>query len=52
MFFFAIFQRGNTMFKVIFAALVNKVAVHSKAVAIRGNYSHGSQDRPGIWFQS
>jgi len=40
------------MFKTLLASLVSKVAVHSKAVAIRGTFSHGSQDRPGVWWRS
>jgi hypothetical protein len=39
------------MFKSLFASLVSKVAVHSKAAAIRGTYSHGNQDRPGVWWK-
>ena len=39
------------MFKSLLAALFTKVSVHSKANAIRGTYSHGSQDRPGVWWR-
>lgn len=39
------------MLKSLFAALFTKVSVHSSAKAIRGSYSQGSQDRPGVWWK-
>ena len=45
------FRKENSMLKSLFASLFTKVAVYSKAVAIRGTYSSGSQDRPGIWYK-
>jgi hypothetical protein len=39
------------MLKSLFASLFAKVAVHSKAKAIRGTYSMGNADRPGVWWK-
>ncbi len=39
------------MIKVIFWAFLNKCEVHAKAFAIRGSYSHGNQDQPGVWWK-
>jgi hypothetical protein len=44
------FER-KIMLKAIFAAIITKASVHSKAAAIRGNYSNGSVDRPGVWYK-
>jgi hypothetical protein len=45
------FRKENSMLKSLFASLFTKVAVHSKAKAIRGTFSQGSQDRPGVWWR-
>lgn len=39
------------MIKTIFSALLTKCEIHAKAFAIRGTYSYGSQDRPGVWWK-
>jgi hypothetical protein len=39
------------MIKSLFSAFFSKCEVHAKQVSIRGMYSAGMQDRPGVWFK-